>query len=331
MEKRTSFGEADIDYLANLCHDCRECYYACPFTPPHTFAVNIPKTLASARTETYKKFTRPKPLALLFEKQRMYGGLLLPASLLMFVFVAAMGDPSRLFVAQAAVGSFYGIIPFPVIAGAGLLSLGCVLLLWAQGALDYWREIHGSVTDMFNAKAIRSSLREAFAHTWFKGGGAGCNYPREEAGARRLYLHSMVFFGFGLDLLSTVSAAVYQDILGVLPPYGYFTAPVLLGTVGGVMIVAGTVGLTYLKAKSEKLLTYRATLDTDYLFMLLLGSVAFTGMGTLVLRDTPYMGIAFAIHMGFVLSVFLLAPYGKFLHFVYRYAALLKRGLEEAA
>ena len=43
MERRLTFNEADIHYLANLCHNCAECYYACQYAPPHEFAVNVPK------------------------------------------------------------------------------------------------------------------------------------------------------------------------------------------------------------------------------------------------------------------------------------------------
>jgi len=29
MERRRTFTKADLTYLANLCFDCRDCYYAC--------------------------------------------------------------------------------------------------------------------------------------------------------------------------------------------------------------------------------------------------------------------------------------------------------------
>ena len=47
MERRLTFNEADINYLANLCHNCAECYYACQYAPPHEFAVNVPKVFAA--------------------------------------------------------------------------------------------------------------------------------------------------------------------------------------------------------------------------------------------------------------------------------------------
>ena len=41
---------ADIMYLANLCHNCGACLYACQYAPPHEFAVNVPRVLAQVRT-----------------------------------------------------------------------------------------------------------------------------------------------------------------------------------------------------------------------------------------------------------------------------------------
>lgn len=55
MEQRTEFAEADVRYLANLCHDCRACFYVCPFAPPHEFDLNFPKTMAQVREATYRR------------------------------------------------------------------------------------------------------------------------------------------------------------------------------------------------------------------------------------------------------------------------------------
>src|SRR5580693_4651218 len=60
MEKRLTFSEADLNYLANLCHNCGECLYACQYAPPHEFAVNIPKTLVEIRARSYRQYARPK-------------------------------------------------------------------------------------------------------------------------------------------------------------------------------------------------------------------------------------------------------------------------------
>ncbi len=53
-----------------------------------------------------------------------------------------------------------------------------------------------------------------------------------------------------------------------------------------------------------------------------------TGLLLLVLRSTPAMGIALAVHLGFVLALFVSLPYGKFVHGLYRFAALVRYASE---
>jgi citrate/tricarballylate utilization protein len=48
----------------------------------------------------------------------------------------------------------------------------------------------------------------------------------------------------------------------------------------------------------------------------------------LFLRGTPWMVVLLAIHLGAVLALFLLLPYGKFVHGIYRYLALARYALE---
>ena len=84
MERRTVFDKGDLAYLANLCHNCAECYYACPYTPPHEFAVNVPKLLAAQRAQSYRENARP----------RWYGGGILVAILVSVVAMFwAHGEP----------------------------------------------------------------------------------------------------------------------------------------------------------------------------------------------------------------------------------------------
>jgi len=49
----------------------------------------------------------------------------------------------------------------------------------------------------------------------------------------------------------------------------------------------------------------------------------------LAYRDTSWMSIWLAVHLGFVMSFFLTMPYGKFAHGIYRTAALLKNAIEK--
>src|SRR4051812_1097580 len=66
MEERTTFASADLSYLANLCHNCGECLYACQYAPPHEFGIDVPRTLAEIRMASYEAYVWPRTLAAAF-------------------------------------------------------------------------------------------------------------------------------------------------------------------------------------------------------------------------------------------------------------------------
>lgn len=61
-------------------------------------------------------------------------------------------------------------------------------------------------------------------------------------------------------------------------------------------------------------------LDESFLALLFLTTV--TGLALLVLRHEPVMPWLLVVHLGTVLALFLTLPYGKFVHGLYRAAAL---------
>lgn len=111
-------------------------------------------------------------------------------------------------------------------------------------------------------------------------------------------------------------------------PYGYFSLPVLLGTLGGVGLVIGPIGLMVLKSRRDRAIESReqSSLDAPFTVLLLLTSV--TGLLLLALRQTAWMGPLLFLHLGIVMALFVTLPYGKFVHGIYRSAALLRYALE---
>ena len=69
LERRNVFLEGDVLYLANLCHDCRACMPACPYTEPHELAIDIPGVLAQVRKETYATYAFPKAIGEVFVRR----------------------------------------------------------------------------------------------------------------------------------------------------------------------------------------------------------------------------------------------------------------------
>lgn len=67
-------------------------------------------------------------------------------------------------------------------------------------------------------------------------------------------------------------------------------------------------------------------MDIGFIALLLLTSL--TGLALLALRDTVAMGVLLLVHLGVVLALFVTMPYGKFVHGLYRSAALVRHFLE---
>jgi citrate/tricarballylate utilization protein len=61
----------------------------------------------------------------------------------------------------------------------------------------------------------------------------------------------------------------------------------------------------------------------------LLFLTSLTGILLLAFRETAAMGTLLIVHLGTVAGLFITAPYGKFAHVVYRYAALVRYAIEQ--
>src|SRR5579872_6277562 len=82
IETRRDFGKGDVFYLANLCHDCRACYYACMYSPPHEFQINIPRLMTDIRLTSYEQLSWPGLLARAYSSRWVGMGLVGFAALL---------------------------------------------------------------------------------------------------------------------------------------------------------------------------------------------------------------------------------------------------------
>ena len=69
-------------------------------------------------------------------------------------------------------------------------------------------------------------------------------------------------------------------------------------------------------------------MDIAFLLLLLLASAS--GLLLLALRENTKMPELLVVHLGIVMALFVTLPYGKFVHAIYRSAALVKYALERA-
>jgi len=330
MEQRRIFTKADLTYLANLCFDCRDCYYACQYAPPHEFGVNIPKLMGELRADTYREFSWPVILSGLFKQNGLAVGLITGGALAaIFFFVFGFVGRDVLFATHLGEGTFYRVVPYVAMTAMPLMiALYGVAVLFA-GMVRFWRETKGDLSEVIDLGALWRATQDAFGLTYMKGGGVGCNYPDATFSISRRWFHHLVFYGFLLDFAATSIAGFYDHFLGWQAPYPLLSWPVVLGTLGGGGLIGGTSGLLYLKWKSDRDPSAERMLNMDVAFLMLLFLTSVTGILLLALRETAAMGTLLIIHLGMVAGLFITAPYGKFAHVVYRYAALVRYAIEQ--
>lgn len=141
-------------------------------------------------------------------------------------------------------------------------------------------------------------------------------------------MHSLVFNGFLATFVATVLAAIWQELMGRMPPYPLLSAPVIIGTVGGIATIAGCVGLLVLRTRSREELETAGARRLDLDFIVLLVLVNGSGLALLALRSTTAMGLLLLVHLALVAAFFVSLPHGKFVHATYRMSALIQDSLE---
>jgi len=331
MERRRTFTGQDLKYLANLCHNCRGCYYACQYAPPHEFMLNVPRALAELRQETYQAFSWPKAMKGFFQNNGLIVALVTALTVtVVFLLTLLLQGRDVLFASHAGDGAFYRVIPYAaMVVTYSVVAVLLLISLW-NGFAASWRATGGTSEEMKRWPEHIRAVWDVLRLKYLDGGGHGCNYPDDRFSMVRRNFHHAVFYGFMLCLASTTIAFFYDHVLQRPAPYPFWSWPVMLGTMGGLALLAGTGGMLYLKWKMDRIPASQEAMGMDVAFTLLLMFTSVTGLLLLCLRATPAMGSLLAVHLGFVLALFITMPYGKFLHAVYRYAALVKNAIEQA-
>jgi citrate/tricarballylate utilization protein len=332
MEMRRAFSDGDLNYLANLCHSCGACYTDCQFSPPHEFNVNVPKTLAVARADSYAAYAWPRALSGAFARNGLVISLVAALSVAAFIFgFAALHDRQVLFGVHTGPGAFYKLMPHNAMAalfGAAFLYAIAALVM---GVRAFWRDIGEPVGMKTDARALFQAIRDAGELRYLDGGGVGCFNEDDRPTDRRKFYHHLTFYGFALCFASTCVATLYHYLLAREAPYAWWDLPVVLGTLGGIGLLIGPIGLLAERWKRDPVLVDQARYGMDIAFIVMLFLTSLTGMALLVLRETAAMGPLLALHLGVVFSLFVTMPYGKFVHGIYRFVALVRYAMERKA
>jgi citrate/tricarballylate utilization protein len=329
MEMRRSFSDGDLNYLANLCHACGACYTDCQFSPPHEYNVNVPQTLAIARADSWAAYAWPRALSGLFARNGLAISLIAAVSVAAFIFgFAAVNDRQVLLGIHTGPGAFYALMPHNAMAALFGVAFLYAILALAMGVRAFWRDIGEPIGMRADPGSLWQAMKDAAGLRYLDGGGVGCVNEDERPSDRRKIYHHLTFYGFMLCFAATCVATLYHYLLAREAPYPWWDLPVVLGTLGGIGLLVGPAGLLAERFKRDSELVDEKRTGMDVAFIAMLFLTGLTGMALLVLRDTAAMGPLLALHLGVVFSLFITLPYGKFVHGIYRYVALVRYARE---
>lgn len=318
INRKRLFADSDITQLANLCHNCRGCHYACQYSEPHEFALNLPQALAKVRQDSWQDFAVPSVLAKAFHKSgaAMAFATVFGLALILWAIRSLGGH------AEGGEG-FYAVLSHNAMVAIFLPAFLFPLFSIVLSLKKYWEAVGGGPVRMSDIVAAFSSA--ARMKNLSGGHGDGCNFEDEDRFSNtRRWRHQMVMYGFLLCFASTCVATVMHYLFDMPAPYGFFSPPKLLGVPGGILLSAGTLAMIELKLKSDRALADSSAWDGEMAFILLLCLVSTSGLALYAFGETGALTALTALHLGAVLTFFLLTPYSKMAHGFYRLTALVK-------
>lgn len=316
INRERVFPDEDITQLANLCHNCQGCYYACQYTQPHEFALNLPKILAEVRSDSWQNNAFPAPFARAFQRSGTAIALALALSIAVLFWIVQTFRP------ETGEG-FYAALSHAAMVAIFVPAFLAPVIIIALSLRRYWHSIGGGqlrISDAIEGFASAAKMRNLSG-----GHGEGCNFEDEDrfSNARR-YAHQATMYGFLLCFASTALGTVMHYGFDLEAPYGLFSLPKLFGIPGGLLLSLGTFELGRLKLKSNRDLTDARSWGGDMGFIVLLHLVSTTGLLLYALGGNALMSGLLALHLGLVLSFFLLTPYSKMMHGFFRLASLMR-------
>lgn len=326
MERRFSYAEADLNYLANLCHNCTECLHACQYAPPHPFDVNVPKTLAQIRQRSYEKYCWPRGLGSLYRHSGMPTVLGLMGVLLALMLIATAALAPHGLAGSGRTADFYGVIPHVILASIFGAVFLFVLAAMTVAVRRYLADTAGSIATS-GGGGVGTGLRDAFSLKYLHGSKQDCSTAESLRTPWRRLFHHFTFYGFLSCFAATCVGTVYH-VFGYPAPYPAISLPVILGTAGGIGLIVGPLGLALNRRQQDPAAADPGQQGLDRGFILALLLTSGTGLVLLAARATPAMGWLLIVHLAAVMTLFLTLPYGKFVHGLYRTAALIQYARE---
>ena len=316
ITRKRIFNDGDVTQLANLCHNCRGCHYACQYSEPHEFKINIPQALGQVRVQSWQRFVPLRSLSTLFHK---HGVALSISACLAFAFIFWV-----IITVQPDSGDgFYAALAHATMISIFIPAFIAPLLIVGIALRRYWLAVGGQRLHLHD---ISAALKATANMKNLSGGqGQGCNFEQgDKFSNKRRWYHQATFFGFLLCFASTISGTILHYLADMPAPYPLWSIPKLLGVPGGVLLVIGCAGLACLKCKADPELDAQGVWGADMAFIVLLGLTGASGLILYIMTGTQAVPALLALHLGIVLAFFITTPFSKMVHGFFRLAALLR-------
>ena len=223
-------------------------------------------------------------------------------------------------------GAFYQLMPHNAMAALFGAAFLYAIVALAMGVRAFWRDIGEPVGMLADAALALAGDEGRRQLRYLDGGGVGCVNEDERPNDRRKIYHHLTFYGFVLcfavDLRRRRSITICSAREA---PYPWWDLPVVLGTLGGIGLLIGPLGLLTRKMEARSRAGRPGSASawmSPSSSMLFLTSL--TGLGAAGAARHRRDGPLLALHLGVVFALFITMPYGKFVHGIYRFVALVR-------
>lgn len=296
-----------------LCHQCNDCSTLCPR------GANPGDVLKAVRKMNIQENSWPSFLGkLVGEPGMMIVALGIPA--LVVLALVHFSNGWTFPEGQVKYPSFIYLPAVQVIYTAALLFAALSMVMSLR---SYWDNLVKNASAGYTGTpkpfipSLIEALTEILPHTTFK----DC-----EANNIRYSAHLMAFWGM-IGLFITTAIVVFSfDVLHLAPPSQNGPGTIPIKILGNVSAIAFVIGLTIMVVRRLTAPEQAGNSSYfDWFFLLIIFGTGVTGLGAELVRwagSAHGAYVLYAVHLGFVLALFLYLPFSKFAHLGYRTVAI---------